>query len=246
MKAPAMKLHLPDHPTQLYLIRHGEVEERYHKVFGGSRIDMALSPLGLRQAEAVNKWLADTPLDAIYSSPMLRVRQTLAPTSEAKEMPPVYFDGLREIDFGDWTGHRWDEVQSTFGVSAFDWLEIIEDSGIPGGESSSEIATRVGTYLQQILDGHPHQRVAIFCHGGIIRVILALLLRMPLPKMAHFNIEYGSISVVELQPEKKHAVEIELLNFQPPVEPIDDSDSDGGEYWDSHAEVAFGDGDGDE
>jgi hypothetical protein len=35
--------------------------------------------------------------------------------------------------------------------------------------------------------------------------------------MAHFNIEYGSISVVEVQPEKKHAFEIELLNFCPPL-----------------------------
>jgi hypothetical protein len=34
-----MKAHLPNHPTQLYLIRHGEVEERYHRVFGGSQIE---------------------------------------------------------------------------------------------------------------------------------------------------------------------------------------------------------------
>ena len=51
--------------------------------------------------------------------------------------------------------------------------------------------------------------MAVFCHGGIIRVMLALLLEMPLMRMAHFNIEYGSLSVVEVQPEKKHAVEIE-------------------------------------
>jgi broad specificity phosphatase PhoE len=212
-----MKLHLPDHPTQLYLIRHGEVEERYHKVFGGSRIDMELSPLGHQQGEAAARWLSDTPLDALYASPMCRVQQTLRPFAEQRGMQPVLMPGLREVDFGIWTGHRWDQVQEKFGISAFDWLEVIESGGIPEAESASVILERVGRCLEQILAAHPHGRVAVYCHGGIIRVILALLLDLPLRRMAHFNVEYGSISVVEVQPEKKHAVEIELLNFQPPI-----------------------------
>jgi broad specificity phosphatase PhoE len=212
-----VKLHLPNHPTQLYFIRHGEVEETYHKVFGGSRIDMGLSPLGLRQGEAVAAWLKNTHLDAIYASPMLRVQQTLAPLAKERGVQPLLEPGLREVDFGDWTGHRWDEVQAKFGVSAYDWLEIMETSGIPNAEDILSFTPRVEESLLRIVQAHPHQRVAVFCHGGIIRVMLGLLLDLPLTRMAHFNIEYGSISVVEIQPEKKHAVEIELLNFQPPL-----------------------------
>lgn len=212
-----MKSHLPNHPTQLYFIRHGEVEEKYHKVFGGSRIDMALSLLGLKQAEAVAAWLKDAKIEKIYASPMQRVRQTLAPTASQRGMEPEFMPGLREMDFGDWTGHRWDQVQSIFGVSAFDWLEIIEANSIPNGETVESLRSRVQECLMSIIHAHPHQKVAVFCHGGIIRVMIALLLDMPLIRMAHFNIEYGSISVVELLPERKHAVEIELLNFQPPV-----------------------------
>jgi broad specificity phosphatase PhoE len=212
-----LKLHLPNHPTQLYLIRHGEVEERYHKVFGGCRIDMGLSPLGVSQAQAASAWLKDTPLDAIYASPLKRVQQTLAPLAERLRLTPVNIPALREVDFGDWTGYRWEGVQEHFGVSAFDWLEIIEARGIPNGESAAELEHRVQPALQKILHDNPHRRVAVFCHGGIIRVILALMLGQPLRHMAHFNIDYGSISVVEVQPEKKHAFEIELLNFCPPV-----------------------------
>ncbi|MCW0219250.1 MAG: histidine phosphatase family protein [Prosthecobacter sp.] len=208
-----MKATQPKHPTQLYLIRHGEVEERYHKVFGGSRIDMGLSPLGQKHASAVATWLENTALYAIYASPMLRVQQTLAPLSEAKGLNPIIIPSLREVDFGDWTGYHWEGVKEHFGVSAFDWLEIIESAGIPNGESAAEVAHRVEPALIKILHDNPHKKVAIFCHGGIIRVILALMLGQPLKHMAHFNIEYGSISVVEVQPEKKHAFEIELLNF---------------------------------
>jgi len=212
-----VKAHLPNHPTQLYFIRHGEVEEQYHKVFGGSRIDMALSPLGVQQGEAVANWLKDTKIDKIYASPMRRVQQTLAPSAKQRSMEPELMPGLREIDFGDWTGHRWDEVQSKFGVSAFDWLEIIESNGIPNGESVEDIRSRVQESLIRIVHAHPRQKVAVFCHGGIIRVMIALLLEWPLALLAHFNIDYGSISVVELLPDRKHAVEIELLNFQPPL-----------------------------
>ncbi|SKB08040.1 probable phosphoglycerate mutase [Prosthecobacter debontii] len=212
-----MKSHLPNHPTQLYLIRHGEVEVQYHKVFGGCRIDMGLSPLGERHAQAVASWLAQTPLDAVYCSPMRRAQMTSAPLAEAKGLEPIIVPDLREMDFGDWTGYHWEGVQEHFGVSAFDWLEIIESAGIPNGESAAHLTHRVLPALVQILQDNPHKRVAIVCHGGIIRVILALLLEQPLKAMAHFNIEYGSISVVEIQPDKKHAFEIELLNFCPPL-----------------------------
>lgn len=202
---------------QIYLIRHGQVEEGYHKVFGGSRINMGLSPRGVKQGEAVAEWLKDTPLDAMYASPMLRVQQTLAPMAAQRGMQPQILPGLREMDFGDWTGNTWDEIQSKFGMSAFDWLEIIESNRIPNGEDVASLKSRVQECMLKIIHAHPQGKVAVYCHGGIIRVILALLLEVPLAHLAHFNIEYGSISLVELLPERKHAVEIELLNFQPPL-----------------------------
>ncbi len=210
-----LKAHLPNHPTQLYFIRHGEVEERYHRVFGGSRIDMALSPLGLQHGQAVADWLQADKLDAVYASPMLRGKQTMAPLLTSRGMEPTIMQDLREVDFGDWTGFNWSEVKEHFGVSAFDWLEVLDKAGILNGETAHDLLSRVKPCLDQILQENPHRSVAVFCHGGIIRVMLALLLELPLTRMAHFNIEYGSISVVEIQPEKKHAVEIELLNFQP-------------------------------
>lgn len=178
---------------------------------------MGLSPLGMKHAKAIADWLADAKIDAIYASPMLRVQQTLTPLAEQRDLKPTIIPSLREVDFGDWTGYRWDGVQEHFGVSAFDWLEIIEDKGIPNGESAAELEHRVQPALLKILHDNPHRSVAVFCHGGIIRVILALMLGQPLRHMAHFNIEYGSITVVEVQPEKKHAFEIELMNFCPPV-----------------------------
>ena len=210
-----MKVHLPNHPTRLYFIRHGEVEHRYHRIFGGSRIDMELSPLGHQHAQALSDWFRDSPLDAVYLSPMRRVQQTAQPLLKARAISPVVMPDLREVDFGDWTGFGWYDIQEKFGVHAFDWLELLENGGMPNGESGASLLGRVRPCLSAILHDNPHRNVAVVCHGGIVRVMLSLLLEIPISRMAHFNVDYGSVTIVELQPEKKHAIEIELLNFCP-------------------------------
>jgi broad specificity phosphatase PhoE len=197
--------------TQLFLLRHGEVESAYHRVFGG-RIDMNLSPEGHAQAEALAEYLASEPLDAIYCSPMKRARQTLAPLLARKKMEHTIISDFCEVHFGDWTGLSWQEVHDKFQVSAFQWLEMLEKAAVPNGECSRSFRSRVEPCLRKILADHEGQRVAIVCHGGVIRMILSILLELPLPKMSAFDIEYASLTEVHLHP---HKTEIQLLNFTP-------------------------------
>ena len=198
-------------PTRLVLLRHGEVETRYHRIFGG-RIDMELSPRGHEQAQTLAAYLAAIHFKAIYASPMKRAQQTLAPLAAQKGLTATTLAGLREVDFGDWTGLGWQQVQERFGVSAFDWLDRLEGGQVPGAESGAQFRARVEPCLKQILHECPGQTVAVVCHGGVIRMLLSMLLELPLPKFAHFDIEYASVTVVE---QRQHRSEVELLNFTP-------------------------------
>lgn len=197
--------------TRLLLIRHGEVEKRYQGKFGGW-IDMKLSPNGRQQAKILADYLRRKTIDAIYASPMKRVQQTLAPTLKLNGHDQTTLEALREINFGDWTGLGWQEVEEKFKFHSHDWLDQIQNHGVPNGESGEAFRQRVGPCLKEIMARHRGQNVAIFCHGGVIRMILAILLKLPLPKTNHFDIEYAGITQVALHP---HMVEIELLNFTP-------------------------------
>lgn len=209
--SPAVPPDVPEPGTTLWLVRHAEVEERYHNVFGG-RIDMELSPRGHQQARALSHYFQGKKLDAVYASPMKRVHQTLA--SVLPDGPPktVVLEDLREVDFGDWTGLHWNEVQARFGKSAFAWLDQLECAGIPNAECAKTLRLRVEPCLRQLLTKHSGQNVAVFCHGGVIRMILAILLNWPLPKLAAVEIDYASITQVLWTPS---AARLQLANFTP-------------------------------
>ncbi|MDR3460254.1 MAG: histidine phosphatase family protein [Verrucomicrobiae bacterium] len=201
----------PPTATRLLLIRHGEVEAAYHNKFGGT-IDMNLSPNGKRQAKMLAKYLRGKTIDSIYASPMKRVQQTLAPTLKQSKLKQTIYPGLHEIDFGDWSGLGWKEVEERFGFRSHQWLNQIQNRGVPNGENGRAFRERVEPCLHKIIAKHPGGNVAVFCHGGVIRMMLAILLKLPLPKTNQFDIEYASITQVALHP---HMNEVELLNFTP-------------------------------
>ena len=197
--------------TRLWLIRHAEVEARYQKTFGG-RIDMNLSPRGHAQAKVLAGYLHGKTFDAVYASPMKRVQQTLAPALKNGAPAQIILPGLREVDFGHWTGYNWFQVQKKFGVHPYDWLDEIERGAVPHGETGVEFRARVEPCLFEIIRRQPGGTSAVFCHGGVIRMMLAILLDLPLAKTNSFEIEYASVTQVALYP---HLNEIELLNFTP-------------------------------
>jgi broad specificity phosphatase PhoE len=203
---------MKDATTRLVFLRHAEVEDAYHRVFGG-RIDMNLSERGHAQAEALAAYLARKfQLDALYASPMKRVQLTLRPLLERTGLQPILVEGLREVDFGAWTGLRWEEIAVRFGVTAFDWLDHLERGSMPEAEPEEIFRRRVDEVLQQVFRDHAGKTVALACHGGVIRMALAVLLDLPLSKMTHLDVEYASLTWINCCGPRR---ELQLHNFTP-------------------------------
>ncbi len=202
--------------TSLYFIRHAEVEEKFHRVFGG-RIDMGLSSRGHTQADALAGWLKRHSFDALYASPMQRVQLTLAPYRSEFPGEPVLLQGLREVDFGAWTGCGWNEVEEKFGMSAYDWLEHMENDRIHQAEPIETFRQRVAHAVHHVIGESRGRTAAVFAHGGVIRMALSVLLGLPMRKFEHFEIDYASVTRVDVGELKagRPRTEITLLNFTP-------------------------------
>ncbi len=197
--------------TTLILIRHAEVEAAYQGVFGGT-IDMNLSPRGEQQAATLANYLRTQKFDLIFSSPMKRVQQTLAPLLKQPRSTPIVLPKLHEVDFGDWTGLNFPDVKARFGYDAHQWLELLAAGTIPNGENLDSYRDRINGCLQTILKQSAGKTVGVFCHGGVIRMLMSLLLNLPFAEMDRFEIEYTSITIVVLKPERAR---LQLSNFTP-------------------------------
>ena len=157
---------------------------------------MALSSDGLDQATIVADLLGTIPLAAVYSSPRERAWYTAREIAEPHDLQVEVADGLEEIDFGEWTGARFSDLEGD--ESWQQWNEARGSARCPGGESMVEALERSRSALELIASGHDGETVAAVTHCDIIRGLLAHYLGMPLDNVLRFDVDPASISTLEL------------------------------------------------
>lgn len=196
--------------TTLYLIRHGEVDEAYHRKFGGT-INMGLSPVGHHQARLLAEYLQRFSFDALYCSPMKRAMATADPIAQEKRLDPITVEGLREIDFGVWTGKTWMEVRDEFQIEVFKWLDYLEAGEVEGAELGADFRKRVGVAADEIVAKNVGKHVAVVCHGGVVRAMMSHLLDIPMGLTGKLDIEYASVTRLQISGRKAEATLVNLV-----------------------------------
>jgi broad specificity phosphatase PhoE len=119
---------------------------------------------------------------------------------------------LKEVDFGVWTALTFAQVEAKFGVKMSAWLDELELGKIEKAENGQTFRARIEPCLRQILERHPGEQVAIACHGGVIRMIVAILLGWPLSRMAAFEFDYASVTQVSW---RAPTARLQMVNFVP-------------------------------
>jgi len=157
---------------------------------------VSLSKEGLEQAEVVADLLGVDPISAVYSSPRERAWYTARAIADQHEQQVAIADDLDEVDFGDWTGRSFDELEGDPEWDA--WNSARSTARPPNGESMTEAVARSVSALEEIARNHPDQMIAAVSHCDIIRGVVAHYLGLPLDNMLRFDIDPASVTRVDV------------------------------------------------
>ena len=156
--------------TKFYLVRHGESMGNQKGLFLG-HTDMELTEKGHMQAEKAAEYLANMPVDAIYSSDLLRAYQTAEHTAKRKGLTVTKSEQLREIYAGEWEAQSFCGLEKLYPETYGLWLSNIGRARCDAGESVAELQQRLLGEIARIASLHPDQTVFIFTHATPVRTL---------------------------------------------------------------------------
>jgi probable phosphoglycerate mutase len=192
-KPARAKRHAAATATTILLVRHGQTPTT-GKVLPGRAKGLHLADQGHEQAKIAAARIAELKVDAVYSSPLERARETAAPIAAALGLTTRIDRGLLECDFGDWTGKElsklaklpeWQTVQRAPSTFRF-----------PNGESFTEMQTRMVSTLDRLRQAHPGGTIVCVSHADTIKAAVAYALGTHIDLFQRIVISPASVSAL--------------------------------------------------
>jgi broad specificity phosphatase PhoE len=188
--------------VEIYLVRHADAipEDGLH----GTRYDdyevHPLSERGRGQAESAAQRLAEVGIEAVYTSPIRRARETADAVADRARAEVIEDDALREVQIGDTADdglpmRKRLEKLATIAISEGSW------DSIPGTEPSLAVRERMAHALDVIAVRHPGARVAVVSHAGSINAYLGYVAGSTHDFI--FPLANASISVVRINGDRR-------------------------------------------
>ena len=165
----------------LYLLRHGATDNNILEPprMQGCRSDQGLSQAGREQALLASRWFADRGIAAVYSSPLLRARQTAELIAEPHGLVVQAVEAITEIDVGQWEGLSWAEIERRDPDAYRMFREDASLHPYLGGENYRSARQRAAAALNDLMAANLGRRIVVVAHNGVNRAYLTQLLDMP-------------------------------------------------------------------
>jgi alpha-ribazole phosphatase len=133
--------------------------------------DPDLNAQGRAQLGPLAQLLSAEPIEWVYSSDLRRARSTAEAIAACRDIPSALRPALREIDFGQWEGLSWNEIEQLDPEYARQWMALYPHLPAPAGESFQSFEARVVEEVNLLLARHAGP-IAVVTHAGVLRVVL--------------------------------------------------------------------------
>ncbi|MGC2192575.1 MAG: histidine phosphatase family protein [Candidatus Dormiibacterota bacterium] len=176
----------------IWLVRHGESTWNARGLVQGQTQVPVLTRRGVAQAQEVARQLADEPVGVVWSSDLQRALQTADPIAAALGLPVGSDRRLRERSYGRAEGTGTRTLSPRF--SGIRYGRVTDaDAAPPNGESIRELYARAADIVEAIQQLPEPGDLVLVTHGGMVRVLLALLVGTGPDEMAWLAIENGLV-----------------------------------------------------
>lgn len=177
---------------EIFLIRHGRQCSKL------CNVDVALDETGRKQAELLGKRLQSYGMEKLYSSDLMRARETADIINRYLQIEQEVLPDIQEINFGGFTGKTDEEIRRVY--ARFRKERSLHNADIPypdGGECGADVVRRVMPQLEKICKAKEN-RVGIVTHGGVIRSVCASILLTDQRHKLKFAIDMENTSLTEI------------------------------------------------
>ncbi len=180
---------MPD-TCRLYLVRHGEVPNPNHIVYGDLP-GFHLSPAGVQQAYATGRHLGAFPLDVVLTSPLARAVETATAITRHHGVHPTVEPRLTESgQFPHWTGIRWESIPSLFPGELESYLQDAEAAG--GTEELAHVAQRYVSVVDDAV-ASGHNSIVVVGHQDPLQAARLLMTGRDLGELRHDPPNHGEV-----------------------------------------------------
>ncbi|WP_118915337.1 histidine phosphatase family protein [Mycobacterium shigaense] len=196
------------------LLRHGRSTSNTAGVLAGRSEGVDLDDKGREQAVGLIDRIGDLRIRAVVSSPLLRCRRTVEPLAEALCLEPLIDDRLAEVDYGEWTGRKIDELAKE---PLWRVVQAHPSAAVfPGGEGLAQVQARAVAAVREhdrrlaLEYGREHGGDALWVactHGDVIKALIADAYGIHLDGFQRVTADPASVSVIrytELRPFVLH------------------------------------------
>jgi probable phosphoglycerate mutase len=191
--------------TTLLLIRHAHTGAVGEYLAGRSE-GVPLSARGRAEAAELRTSLHGRVIHAIYSSPLERAMDTARGLALDRHIDVRVRADLVEVDFGEWTGKTFLELDRLPGWQRYNRTRSI--AHVPRGENASAVRMRITRALADLHRAHPGQSVAVVTHAEVIRTAVLHYLGTSLDLFHQVEIAPASVTTVALRGERAQVVAV--------------------------------------